>query len=193
MFTGIVEEVGRIERIESRSMVRRVVVRATTVLAGTKIGDSISVDGACLTVVALGAVTFSVDVQQETLRRTVTGQYRPGTRVNLERALTPSSRMGGHYVQGHVDGLGTVVSWRQERGDWVLRVRMPAELRKYVVEKGFVAVNGVSLTAASCRGSVSFHVIPHTRTATALQDRGPGDPVNIEVDVMAKYAESLLQ
>jgi len=193
MFTGIVEEVGRIERIASSGMVRRVVVRATTVLEGTKIGDSISIDGACLTVVALCPGSFSVDVQQETLRRTVLGRYRPGSRVNLERALTPSSRMGGHYVQGHVDGMGTVVSWRQERGDWVLRVRIPVSLKKYVVEKGFVAVNGVSLTAASCRGSVAFHLIPHTRGTTALQYLCPGDPVNIEVDVMAKYAESLLQ
>ena len=193
MFTGIIEEIGVIESLSRRQPAARLKIKAARVLEGTRIGDSISVDGVCLTVTAMAAGSFSVDVQEETAQRTRFALYRAGMRVNLERALTPASRMGGHYVQGHVDATGTVRAWRQEGNDWVLRVRLPAEVARYVVEKGFIALNGISLTVAARRsGECVMHIIPHTRAATTLADLRPGERVNIEVDVIAKYVESLV-
>ena len=192
MFTGIVEEVGVVERMTRGTPAAKLVIRADRVIEGTRIGDSISIDGVCLTVVRASDKSLTFDVQAETVHCTICGTYRAGTHVNLERALTPVSRMGGHYVQGHVDGTATVQSWRQEGADWVLSLRLPAPLLRYMVMKGFVAVNGISLTVARRAGAIiSCHIIPHSRAATTLQHARAGDTVNIEVDVMAKYVEAL--
>ena len=193
MFTGIVEEVGVIAALTRAFPAARLTVRATHVTADIKIGDSIAVDGVCLTVVAHDAASFSVDIQDETVQRTRVARYQPGQRVNLERALTPHSRMGGHYVQGHVDATGVVHAWHQEGPDWVLRVSVPPVLNKYIVEKGFIAINGIIVTVTECRRDVAVHVIPHTRAATTLADTRVGDLVNLEVDVLAKYVESLVK
>ena len=152
MFTGIVEEVGVVERLVASDPAARLAIRAGRVTEGVAIGDSIAVDGVCLTVVGATGTVLQFDVQGETMKRAICGQYRAGTHVNLERALTPTSRMGGHYVQGHVDGTGVVQAWRREGADWVLRLRIPAPLLRYVVEKGFAAVNGISLTVARRAG-----------------------------------------
>ena len=192
MFTGIVEEVGVVERMTRGTPAAKLVIRAGHVIEGTRVGDSISVDGVCLTVVRIADKSLTFDVQAESVQRTICATYRAGTHVNLERALTPVSRMGGHYVQGHVDGTATVQSWRQEGADWVLSLRLPAPLLRYMVAKGFVAVNGISLTVARRTGSViSCHIIPHSRATTTLQDARAGNTVNIEADVIAKYVESL--
>ena len=193
MFTGIVEEIGTIAAFTRAFPVARLTIRASQVITDCKIGDSIAIDGVCLTVVASDAAGFSVEIQDETVQRTRVARYQPGQQVNLERALTPHSLMGGHYVQGHVDAVGTVRAWHQEGPDWVLRVAVPAALSKYIVEKGFIAINGISLTVTDCRRDVAVHVIPHTRTMTTLAHTRVGDLVNIEVDVLAKYVESLLK
>jgi riboflavin synthase len=193
MFTGIVEEIGTVATLTHGHPAARLTVNATLVTQAMQIGDSIAVDGICLTIVAFDSRGFTVEVQAETLARTRCSQYRPGTRINLERALTPHSRMGGHYVQGHVDDVGVVRSWRREGADWVLRVSMPPALQRYVVIKGFVALNGISLTVTKCGAEIEVHVIPHTRQATTLADMRAGDLMNIEVDVIAKYVESLLK
>jgi len=193
MFTGIVEEIGTVAALTRGRPAARLSVHATDVTQAMRIGDSIAVDGICLTIVSFNPHGFAVEVQEETLARTRCARYRPGTRINLERALTPQSRMGGHYVQGHVDDVGTVRTWRQEGADWVLRVTVPPALRRYVVPKGFIALNGISLTVTECGAELGVHVIPHTRQVTTLADTRVGDPMNIEVDVIAKYVESLLQ
>lgn len=192
MFTGIVEEIGRVEAFRRGTPAARLTVAATRVLDDLKIGDSIAVDGICLTVVARRPGSFDVDVQEETLRRTALARCTPGRHVNLERALTPLSRMGGHYVQGHIDDVGVITSWHPEGADWVLRLRVPAALRRYIVEKGYLAVNGISLTVAACHPTVALHIIPLTRSATTLQYAAVGDLVNLEVDVLAKYVEALM-
>ncbi len=193
MFTGIIEEIGAVESLVRSYPVARLTIRAAAVLEGMKIGDSISVDGVCLTVVDFTESAFAVEVQEETLKRTSLGRCRQGTHVNLERAVTPRTRLGGHYVQGHVDATGVVRSWHQEGGDWILRVNVPGELMKYIVPKGFIAINGISLTVTNCRGDVEAHIIPHTRAATNLQYLAVGEQVNVEVDVLAKYVESLMR
>jgi riboflavin synthase len=193
MFTGIIEEVGQVAALTRRQPAARLEIEASLVCGDMQTGDSIAVDGVCLTVVEHSADRFVVDVQEETLRRTALGEYRAGTRVNLERALQPHGRMGGHYVQGHVDGVGTIRSWCREGADWVLRVQVPAELLRYIVEKGFICVNGMSLTVVERTPQVSMHIVPHTRAVTALEHAVTGVRVNIEVDVFAKYVESLLR
>jgi riboflavin synthase len=193
MFTGLVEEVGTIAALTRAFPAARLTIRATRVTADMKPGDSIAVDGVCLTVVACDAAGFSVEIQDETVQRTRVTRYQAGQRVNLERALTPHSRMGGHYVQGHVDGVGVVHAWHQEGPDWVLRVSVPPALGKYIVEKGFITMNGISVTVTECRRDVAVHVIPHTRAVTTLAETRVGDLVNLEVDVLAKYVESLLK
>ncbi len=197
MFTGIVEEVGRVEIMEPPSQsvgVGRLAIRATRALEGLRLGDSIAVNGACLTVVALDDSCFSVDLALETLRRTNLGSLEPGRGVNLERPLAATDRLGGHIVQGHVDATGKIISSRPE-GDCVITgFRAPKRLMPYIVEKGFVAVDGISLTVVK-RRSASFTVslIPYTLDNTILKERHVGDPVNLEVDILAKYVESLLQ
>ncbi len=190
MFTGIIEETGTVVRAGAR-----LTIACRTVLADAAEGGSIAVNGVCLTAVALQPAEFSADLAPETLRRSNLGDLRPGSRVNLERPLLPTSRLGGHIVQGHVDGAGEVLSFEQ-LGDnnWWLRIRLPAGLERYFVEKGSISVDGISLTIAAIAGpEVAITIIPHTYEHTALADRRPGDRVNIEVDVIAKHVEKLLR
>lgn len=192
MFTGLVEEVGSvIERAGSADGLR-LRIGAATVIEGTRPGDSIAVDGACLTVIALDGASFTVDVVAETVRRTTIGTREPGDRVNLERAMRLGDRLGGHLVQGHVDGVGAVDTIRPD-GDGVrMGVRAPAEVLRAIVPKGSITVDGVSLTVAA-RTSDGFEValIPHTLEHTTLGRRHAGDGVNLEADVVAKYVEAL--
>lgn len=192
MFTGLVEEGGTLERVEPGEAGARLVIRAQAVLEDLGIGDSVSVNGACLTAVAVGDATFAVDAVAETLRRTALGGAAPGDRVNLERPMRLGDRLDGHLVQGHVDGVGTVRSARPEGGSAVLEISAPAGLLRYVVEKGSIAVDGVSLTVAQ-RTTDAFTValIPHTMAVTTLGPQAVGRPVNLEVDVVAKYVEAL--
>ena len=197
MFTGIVEEVGRVRSLEAghgQNGTGRLVVGAGKVLVDTRLGDSIAVNGACLTVVALDNGSFSVDLAPETLRRTNLGSLAPGSGVNLERPLTLADRLGGHLVQGHVDGRGRFTSTKPE-GDCVLMsFRAPKRLMRYIVEKGFIALDGISLTIVR-RGASSFaiSVIPYSLENTTLKERYVGGTANLEVDMLAKYVESLLR
>jgi len=189
VFTGIVEEVGVVARLEGP----RLSVRAGRVAEGLKLGDSIAVNGACLTVVACGEGEFGVDLSPETLRRTSFGNLATGQGVNLERPLAVSDRLGGHIVQGHVDATGRITSSRPEVDCVILRVSSPKRLMPYIVDKGFVAVDGISLTVVK-KGTSSFtlSVIPYTLENTNLKEKVPGDRVNLETDIIAKYVESLL-
>ena len=190
MFTGIVEEIGRV--VEATAS--RMVIKARTTLGGTRVGDSIAVNGACLTVVDLQGDTLAADVTPETLRRTNLGDVHPGDPVNLERAVALGDRMGGHMVQGHVESRGKVVSLEPEGEAMLMAFQAPAEAMRYVVSKGFVAVDGVSLTVVRCESS-SFvvSVIPYTREHTALGSRRVGDRVNLETDIVARYVERLIK
>jgi len=184
MFTGIVEELGSVVS----SAPGRVRIAATTVLDGAITGDSIAVDGCCLTLVDQGDGWWDADVSDETLKRTTLGDRQPGDRVNLERPVRVDGRLGGHIVQGHVDGVGEIVEPALD-----LRVCMPRELLRYVVEKGSVSVDGVSLTVVDVLDDgFTVALIPHTAAVTTLGQKGPGDRVNLEVDVTVKYVERLL-
>ena len=190
MFTGIVQEVGRLRERDGSGM--RVEAEAT--LAALRDGDSIAVNGACLTVTARGDGWFSVDTMPETLRRTSLGSLRPGDPVNLEPALTLGTPLGGHFTQGHVDATGSLVDAQPEGEAVLMRFTMPQRLARYVVEKGFIAVDGVSLTVVDCtEESFLVSVVEYTLKHTNLGNRAPGDPVNLEVDILAKYVEKLLQ
>ena len=193
MFTGIVEELGTVAAVEDQGDAVRLTVRAVAALDGTVLGDSIAVNGCCLTVAERDGDTWTADVMQETLDMTSLAGVTPGDRVNLERAVTADKRLGGHIVQGHVDGVGTVVR-RSPSEHWdVVEVSLPADLARYVVPKGSICVDGVSLTVVDV-GADSFTVslIPETLARTTLGLKQPGDPVNLEVDVVAKYVERLL-
>jgi riboflavin synthase len=193
VFTGIIEELGVVEGIDDQGDAVRLTVRGPHVLADAAPGDSIAVDGCCLTVARREGETFTADVMRETLDRTSLGALAPGARVNLERAVTATTRLGGHIVQGHVDGVGTLVA-RTASEHWeVVEVGVPAGLARYLVDKGSVTVDGVSLTVVAA-GDRTFTVslIPETLARTTLGHKQPGDPVNLEVDVIAKYVERLL-
>ena len=189
MFTGIVEELGVVAKISNNAMT----VRASKVTEDLKLGDSIAVNGTCLTAVNFSRTEFSVDLSPETIRRTSLGQLSEGSPVNLERALLASDRMGGHIVQGHVDSTGRVMSSRVDGDSIIFRIRVPKRLNPYIVEKGFIAVDGISLTVVK-RGASSFTlaVIPYTLKNTNLASVSIGDRVNLEADILAKYVESLL-
>jgi riboflavin synthase len=194
MFTGIIEEVGRVEAIEPRAAGSRLRITAPVVCGDVREGDSISVNGVCLTAVDLRGQGFGADVSPETLKRSSLGRLERGWMVNLERALTPNSRLGGHIVQGHVDAMGEVISL-DLLGDnnWWLRLKAPAEIDRYLVFKGSIAIDGISLTVAEVSGGVvSVTIIPHTYEHTNLRLRRPGDAVNLEADVLAKYVEKML-
>jgi len=194
MFTGIVEELGSVVAVEDRGEDARLVVWGPLVVSDAHLGDSIAVDGVCLTVSDLpGDGTFAADVMPESLRRTALGTLRPGAPVNLERALAVGGRYGGHVVQGHVDGVGTVL--RREPGErWdEVEIGLPPDLARYVAEKGSIAVSGVSLTVTHVSdASFGVSLIPTTLAHTTLGTLAVGSPVNLEVDVLAKYAERLL-
>ena len=194
MFTGIVEELGEVVRLVDAGGDSAVItVRGPVVTADARHGDSISVNGVCLTVIDNEDGVFTADVMGETLRRSSLGALRVGSQVNLERAATVGSRLGGHLVQGHVDGVGTIVA-REPADEWeVLRFSLPPELARYVVEKGSITVDGVSLTVVDAAlDSFSVSLIPATLDLTTLGTKAVGDPVNLEVDVIAKYVEKML-
>ena len=193
MFTGIIEEKGSVRSIEFNGDNARIVIAATVVTRGTSAGDSISVNGVCLTALDITSDSFAADVSRETLDRSTLGSLKPGSPVNLERAVTPMTRLGGHIVQGHVDGRGTFVSATQDGDFWTVRIGFPPEFAKYLVYKGSVAVEGISLTVASL-GDDHFDiaVIPKTWELTNLSSLAPGDAVNLEADVIAKYVERML-
>ena len=207
MFTGIVEELGRVVRLETVEDSARLTVEAPTVTQDVSLGDSVSVNGCCLTVTAVHGSTFTADLMAETLTRTTLGSQAPGDPVNLERALRATDRLGGHIVQGHVDATAEVLD--HHRGEhWdLLRIGLPQEIARYVAVKGSVALDGVSLTvvdvvdapdtldvspASGAGASLSVGLIPETLRRTTLGSRRPGERVNLEVDVLAKYAERLL-
>ena len=190
MFTGIVEEVGRVATLTDY----RLVINARQTLEDVNLGDSIAVNGACLTVVEFDGDSFAVDLAPETLRRTSLGQAGSGAAVNLERALAANGRMGGHIVQGHVDGTGVITGLTPEADCYIMEIEAPESLTPYIVEKGFIAVDGISLTVvqkAVRRFTIS--VIPFTMQNTNLEERAVGDKLNLEADILAKYVESLLE
>jgi riboflavin synthase len=196
VFTGIIEELGVVDTLEDQGDAVRLTVRGPHVTVDAQLGDSISVNGCCLTVAQRDGETFTADVMRETLDKTSLGVLGPGDRVNLERAVTPTTRLGGHIVQGHVDGTGQLLG-RTPSEHWELvEISLPGELARYLVDKGSVTVDGVSLTVVSTgstgRGSFTVSLIPETLARTTLGLKQAGDPVNLEVDVIAKYVERLL-
>ena len=193
MFTGIIRELGRVEALEGGEDGLRVVLRAPETAALTRIGDSVAVNGVCLTATEVTDGLLSFDAVPETLRRTALGQLARGDEVNVEPALRAGEPLGGHLVQGHVDGIGTVRSLAPEGDGMRLEVEAPPEILRYCVEKGSIAVDGVSLTvAALAEASFASALVPHTLAATTLSGLSTGDPVNLEVDVLAKHVERLL-
>lgn len=194
MFTGIVEERGTVASIEQLTNAARVAIRGTVVLSDVKAGDSIAVNGVCLTVVDLGPDFFTADVMEETLKRSSLDAVSAGSEVNLERAARLDSRLGGHLVQGHVDGTGQVLAVEPDDHWTAMRISLPADLGRYVVEKGSITVDGVSLTVVSVDDEgFSVSLIPTTLAETTLGSRQVGDRVNLEVDAIAKYVERLMQ
>lgn len=193
MFTGIIEELGSVRSIEERGENARIVIDARVVTEGTNHGDSIAVNGVCLTALDLHADSFAADVSRETLLRSTLGSLKPGAPVNLERAVTPATRLGGHMVQGHVDARGQFVSVESHGESWTLRIAYPPEIARYLVFKGSIAVEGISLTIANLTEDYfEIAIIPKTWEVTNLSHLKPGDSVNLEVDVIGKYVERLL-
>lgn len=194
MFTGIIEEIGTVEQIRRGRSSAVLAIRAKKVLSGAKTGDSIAVNGVCLTVTGLFPDSFTADIMHETLNRSALSKLTPKSRVNLERAMPADGRFGGHIVAGHVDGVGKIV--RLQRDDTAFRctIQAPPEILRYIVEKGSVTVDGVSLTVTEVSpAAFSVSVIPHTWKQTVLQERTEGSPVNLETDIIGKYVEKLLR
>jgi riboflavin synthase len=194
MFTGIIEALGRIESIESIGGDARMRFVAPGYLAGIRIGDSIAVNGACLTAIECSADAFSADLSAETLSLTTAGAWTVGRPVNLERALTPDKPLGGHMVTGHVDGIGRVFERREDARSWRFEFEAPRELARYIARKGSVCIDGVSLTVNAVEDArFGVNIIPHTLSHTTLGALQAGDPVNLEVDLIARYLERLLE
>ena len=194
MFTGIVEEMGVIRGIRKGSHSAVLEIQAKTVLEDIHLGDSIAVNGVCLTATSFTASAFTADVMHETLNRSSLAALHPGSRVNLERAMAANGRFGGHIVSGHVDGLGTVLTTQKDDNAIWYTIGAAPEVLRYVVEKGSITIDGISLTVARVDGqSFAISAIPHTVAVTVLQDRKPGDKVNLETDIIGKYVEKLLQ
>lgn len=193
MFTGIIEEVGTIDKIANGSKSAVLFIKASKVLEDTKLGDSIAVNGVCLTVTSIKGDTFTADVMAETLRRSSLGSLSKGSKVNLERAMAANGRFGGHIVSGHIDGTGRIASMvREDNAVWV-EINASAEILKFIVMKGSIAIDGISLTVAGLtEESFSVSVIPHTGEETTLLKKGAGDIVNLENDVVGKYVDRLL-
>lgn len=190
MFTGIIEGLGRIAMIRSSGKGKRLAVDADFILDGTDIGDSIAVSGACLTVVEIGKSRFEVDISPETLEKTTFGNAGTGDRVNIERALRLSDRLDGHLVSGHIDGLGTIARKKMEGNAVLISVGVPESLSRYIIKKGSVAVDGVSLTVNNCdEGWFEVSIIPHTGKLTTMGFKEKGAHVNIETDLIGKYIE----
>jgi riboflavin synthase len=193
MFTGIIEELGSVRSIEERGENARIVINARVVTEGTHHGDSIAVNGVCLTALDIHDESFAADVSRETLLRSTLGSLKPGAPVNLERAVTPATRLGGHIVQGHVDARGQFVSVEDHGDSWTVRIGFPPEIARYLVFKGSVAVEGISLTIANLgENYFEIAIIPKTWEVTNLSQLKPGEGVNLEVDVIGKYVERLL-
>lgn len=193
MFTGIIEAIGEIAAVEPLAAGRRLLLRSNPRFTDIELGESIAIDGACMTVVAWTADCFSVDVSPESLRRTTLGRRAPGDRVNLERSMRLGERLGGHLVTGHIDGTGEIASIDREGESFLYRFAVPPTLARLLVEKGSVAVDGISLTCFDCRrDGFSVAIIPHTAEATTLGGKRAADSVNIENDLLAKYVEKLL-
>ena len=195
MFTGIIEELGAVDALVDQGDAVRLTVRAPLVVGDAALGDSIAVNGVCLTVAERDQETFTADVMRETLDKSALGALEPGARVNLERATTPTARLGGHLVQGHVDATGTV-RHRTPSEHWeVVEVEVPRDLLRYLVPKGSVTVDGISLTVVDvddARSVFTVSLIPETLARTTLGTRQPGEPVNLEVDIVAKYVERMV-
>lgn len=193
MFTGIIEELGRVRSVEKRGEGARLVIEARTVTEGTSEGDSISVNGVCLTAIDVRRDSFAADGSAETLQRSTLAQLRAGSPVNLERAVTPNTRLGGHIVQGHVDARGRFISATEHGGSWTVRISYPREMARYLVFKGSVAVEGISLTVAALTDDYfEIAVIPKTWMVTNLSHLRSGTEVNLEADIIAKYVERIL-
>lgn len=194
MFTGIIEEIGTVQKIQNGTNACVLTVSAQNVLSGVRIGDSIAVNGTCLTVCRADSGSFSADVMPETMRRTNLGNLHPGSKVNLERAMPANGRFGGHFVSGHIDGTGTIRLMRREENAVWVTVAADASILRYIAEKGSVAIDGISLTvAAVTEQDFSVSVIPHTAQETTLLSRHTGEAVNLECDIIAKYTEKLLR
>jgi riboflavin synthase len=195
MFTGIIEELGQVASVAIKGRQRRLTVSSSTLVRELKEGDSISVSGVCLTAVDISRSSFTCDLAQETWLRTSFSRLETGASVNLELPMRANGRFDGHVVQGHVDGVGTVVSFEQVPGgnDYILQIDVPSELTRYIVPKGSLAIEGISLTVAAIDGKqVRVAIIPHTAEVTNLRSLKPGNPVNLEVDVIAKYVEKMI-
>lgn len=194
MFTGIIEVLGRIEAIEPIGGDTRMVFRAPGLLTGVQLGDSIAVNGVCLTAIAFSDDAFTADLSAETLNLTTAGSWQLGATINLERALTPSKPLGGHMVVGHVDGFGTLVERFEDARSTRMRFELPEALARYVARKGSICIDGVSLTVNDVEGrQFGVNIIPHTLAQTTLGGLQPGDAVNLEVDLIARYLERLLE
>jgi riboflavin synthase len=194
VFTGIIEELGVIQELRIAAEGAKIEIAAKQILAGLKIGDSVAVNGVCLTATQLHSTSFLCDISAETLRLSSFKLAKPGVRVNLERSLAVGDRLGGHFVLGHVDGVGKLISKTSSGPGFVMTFGYPRELERYLVYKGSIAINGISLTVASLEQSAfSVAVIPHTFEATNLRELASGDPVNLEVDVLGRYFERFFQ
>ena len=194
MFTGIIEELGKVKSVERRGENARIIIEAKLVIEGTNHGDSISVNGVCLTALDLQPDSFAADVSMETLARSTLGSLQAGTPVNLERSVTPATRLGGHIVQGHVDARGRLLAVVDHGESWTVRFGFPKEIARYLVFKGSVAVEGISLTIAALADDYfEVAIIPKTWEVTNLSSLKVGDGVNLEVDVIGKYVERLLE
>ncbi len=193
MFTGIIEELGRISAVEPIAGGLRLFIEAKEVLKDLKTGDSLAVNGACLTIVGRRDAEFAVEAVGETLEKTTIGSWKIGGQVNLERSLSAAGRFGGHFVQGHVNATGRITQWYPRGENWFLEVEIPPPLMRYIIPEGSIAIEGISLTVASLHGNrVGINIIPHTAKATNLQFKQVGEAVNIEVDMIAKYLEKLI-
>ena len=194
MFTGIIEEMGTVRRLNQSPNRCELELSASKVLEGTQIGDSIAVNGVCLTVIRLGEEHFTADVMPETLRRSNLGQLKPGSKVNLERAMAANGRFGGHIVAGHIDGTGKILAMQPEGNAVLVTISATPELLRYVVEKGSIAIDGISLTVAKVSHTdFTVSLIPHTGEETTLLKHRPGEIVNLETDIIGKYVDKLMQ
>lgn len=193
MFTGIIEEIGTIKSINSNGISSQLCISANTILEDTKIGDSIAVNGVCLTVTSIKSNSFTADVMAETLRRSNLGSLLPQSKVNLERAMPANGRFGGHIVSGHIDGTGTIAETKPEGNAVWIKINCSSNLLKYIIHKGSITIDGISLTVAKVTDSdFSVSIIPHTAANTTLLQKKSGDVVNLENDVVGKYIEKLL-
>ncbi len=193
MFTGIIEDKGKVLRVEYRGQEKRLTIELPPHLTEVQLGDSININGVCLTIVQKQGKTIQLDLSQETLQKTVLGELKEGNQVNLERPLKLTDRLGGHIVTGHVDGMGVIVGKRKERDFVQLEIRIPESVSRYVVQKGSIAIDGISLTVNEFLGDeIRMTLIPYTIEKTTLLDKKVGDRVNVEADILGKYVEKLL-